>query len=308
MVTNTLSLYESPHPSHEAEENYNALIGIDSQKEKLLLTLSLLLDKSKLERWKEKHHKNGPPIVKKVRTGSPLVILSGDVGCGKTALANSIATPLAKMLNQRISVFETPSNIRGSGMVGELSNRITAAFAAAKSKLRDGKIGILIIDEADDIATSRAQNHAHHEDRAGLNVLIKQIDSIKRENCNLAVILITNRIHVLDPAVRRRASLQLYFDRPTGKNLHEIFNYIFDDIELKKDEIAELRKIVEEKEILYSFSDLIEKAGKQAIFQAIKNDEPFSFKHYKTALKSIEPSPVIEEASILTMNNNGKAT
>ncbi|MGG2362463.1 AAA family ATPase, partial [Salmonella enterica] len=87
--------------------------------------------------------------------------------------------------------------------VVEISNRITEAFTQAKSKVKGHDIGILIIDEADDLATDREQNQAHHEDRTGLNVLIKQIDTVGREKSNLAVILITNRLKVLDPAVVR---------------------------------------------------------------------------------------------------------
>ena len=58
----------------------------------------------------------------------PLIILSGEVGCGKTELANSIASPLAKKLDIIIKTYETPSNIRGSGRVGEISSRITGNF------------------------------------------------------------------------------------------------------------------------------------------------------------------------------------
>src|SRR5690606_12673165 len=129
-----------------------------------------------------------------------------DVGCGKTELANAIGSPLAKLLNKRIKCFETPSNIRRAGRVGEISNRITQAFDSVKMQLGKSEPGILIIDEADDLATSREQNQAHHEDRAGLNVLLKQIDSISREGYSISVILITNRLSVIDPAVIRRAT------------------------------------------------------------------------------------------------------
>jgi hypothetical protein len=48
------------------------------------------------------------------------------------------------------------------------------------AKARAAAVGraILVIDEADDLATGRGQTQAHHEDRAGVNVLIKQINQL----------------------------------------------------------------------------------------------------------------------------------
>lgn len=298
MVNNELRLSETVHPNRSAKEDYDSLICIDKNKEKLLTALATLLDKQKVQQWLNKHHPKGLGIEKNLLSASPLVILSGEVGCGKTALANSVATPLAEQLGCKIYQYETPSNIRGSGAVGEISNRITEAFESVKSKLGAEKKGILVIDEADDLATSRAQNQAHHEDRAGLNVLIKQIDLIAREHINLAVILITNRVSVFDPAVRRRTNLHLQFERPGQDELKTIFSFVLNGVKLKDEDVNELIAIASTREVPYSFSDLIQRAGKQSLYQAIKEDIPFDFEIYKSSLLAIEPSPLIEETSL----------
>ena len=74
-------------------------------------------------------------------------------GVGKTALAHAIGTPLAKALNKRVHSFETPSDIRGTGRVGEISSRITEAFTKAKTLMKGDDVGIFIIDEADDLCS-----------------------------------------------------------------------------------------------------------------------------------------------------------
>ncbi len=289
-----VDLFSSEHPNKGAEKQYAELIGIDENKSNLLSSLSLLLDNNKIEDWQSKHHKKEIAIVNQIYSGTPLVILSGDVGCGKTALAQSIATPLSIKLDKKITVFETPSNIRGSGLVGEISNRITEAFEQAKRKLGKDNPGILIIDEADDIATSRSQNQAHHEDRAGLNVLIKQIDLIRKENVNLAVILITNRVNALDPAVRRRTSLHLVFERPIGEKAKEVVKYILKDIEYDESKLEDVMNYIEGQDIPYSFSDLIHRVAKQAIYKAIEVDEPFTIDLFRATLETITPSPLID--------------
>ena len=54
----------------------------------------------------------------------------------------------------------------------------------------------------------------HHEDRAGVNAFIRGIDRIGNGRLPAAVIMCTNRLGALDPAVKRRAADILVFGRP----------------------------------------------------------------------------------------------
>lgn len=288
-----LKLHETIHPSNLGNKIFENLIAIEQQKEDLLSALDLFFDKSKIDNWQKKHHHSNLSFLNKITDGLPLIILAGDVGCGKTALANSVCSPIGKKLDKQIFCFETPSNIRGAGLVGEISNRITEAFSHVKMRLGKEKFGILIIDEADDLATNREQNQAHHEDRAGLNVLIKQIDLITREEVNLVVLLITNRVKVLDPAIIRRASQIITFERPNKEAREKIFNHLFEGVQLKDGDLEKLVEKTEIENILYSSSDLIQKIGKQTVLKAIQNDVPFSVELYLEVLLTVKPSPSI---------------
>lgn len=285
-------LQRNAHPLKSAQKSFDLLLGIDNQKNSLLDSLELFFNKSKVDAWHNKHHKEQLAFLGDVTNSSYLAILAGDVGCGKTALVQSIGTPLSNRLDKRVISFETPSNIRGGGRVGEISNRITDAFNQAKTGLKADEVGILIIDEADDLATDRDQNQAHHEDRAGLNVLIKQIDLIAREKIPLAVILITNRFKVLDPAAIRRATDVIQFVRPDDEARKLIFRYLFNGSNVTADSINEL-VTASRKDVPYSFSDLIQKVGKKALFMAVQSDVPFSKEIYLEVLARTSPSPQI---------------
>lgn len=298
MVNTALKLGEYQHPNKTAARAFKQLVGIDEQKQVLLDTLEFLLNRDRLQAWQKKHHKQGLPLLIQLQQADPLIILSGEVGCGKTALAQSIATPLAEILGQPVKVFETPSNIRGSGLVGEISNRITEAFEVFKSKVKDGETGLLIIDEADDIATNREQNEAHHEDRAGLNVLIKQIDSIRHIGKQLAVLMITNRIKVIDPAVLRRTSLHLIFERPKGKQLEALITSIMEGISYTKADIANIIEACDAHAIPYSSSDLIQRVAKQSLYTSLAMDVPLTSEQFVKTIKVMEPTPLLEKARI----------
>src|ERR1700733_4093928 len=114
-----LELQETKHPIAKANDSFNELVAIDDQKAGLLSMLRFFFDKSRFAKWQKKHGIHQSALLDKVMSGTPLIILEGDIGCGKTALANCIGTPLAKILDKRVIAFETPSNIRGSGRVGE---------------------------------------------------------------------------------------------------------------------------------------------------------------------------------------------
>lgn len=289
-----LQLIETRHPIEAAQYAYDSLVAIDVQKNALLGMLSFFFDKNRLEKWHKKHHHSKLAFLDNVVTGTPLIILEGDVGCGKTALANCIATPLGKLLDKRVFCFETPSNIRGGGKVGEISNRITEAFTLAKSKIKGHDAGLFIIDEADDLATDREQSQAHHEDKAGLNVLIKQIDSVAKEKANLAILLITNRLKALDPAVVRRATQVITFYRPDEEGRRKVFQSLLLGTKTTDKDLEELVKASEKKGKLFSFSDLIQKVGRQSLLKAIEEDRPFDKNILLEVLNMIEPSPSIK--------------
>ena len=289
-----LSLNQQNHPNTVAQQEFDYLVGIDEHKERLIDELLLILDQTSLQKWLERHHPKGLPLACRLRGRPPLVLLSGDVGCGKTALAQSVATPVAKKLDARLLSLETPSDIRGSGLVGEISARITAAFAQARAAVGKKRPGILIIDEADDLATSRAQMQAHHEDRAGLNVLVKQIDQLANDSeCRMAVILITNRADALDPAIRRRAALHLRFQRPSGDALRTLWSRILEGVQQTPEEFEMLVEAAGSATPLYSYSDLVERVANQALIHSWRRNVPVRADALLTALQAVEPSPMI---------------
>jgi len=288
------------HPKQFFQDTFDKLIGIEDQKNTLLLNLELIFNKEKIDKWLTRYHREGLWGISFLKKSAPLVILHGEVGCGKTELASSIATPLAALLKTRsINVIQSPSNIRGSGLVGEISNRITSITDKAISTAKEKNIPtILIFDEADDIATSRSQNQAHHEDRAGLNSLIKQVDKIGKSNVPLAVILITNRLSVLDPAIRRRASCEIQFNRPNELNIKIIFQTILKGIKYHESDLTDILGIYREKRIPFSYSDIVTKVYKPCVVKALNNNHEILISDIKLNLKESEPTPLLESGSL----------
>jgi SpoVK/Ycf46/Vps4 family AAA+-type ATPase len=288
-----LRLLETVHPTKEGMKDYEALLGIEEIKEALVDELTLILDRDRMAAWIKKHHPHGLGIVNRARSKAPLILLSGDVGCGKTALASCVASAVGKVIDHRIVCLETPSDIRGTGLVGELSTNVTEAFTQAKVKAKSIGRGILVIDEADDLATRRGQMQAHHEDRAGVNVLIKQIDQLATASAPMAVIMITNREDVLDPAVVRRAALRLKFHRPNDDARAAVFRHILEGTDTTDSQVRELVKLTD-KTPPYTFSDITDRIARLALRRAWKSNQPFGAALLKAAIAEVEPSPLMD--------------
>jgi len=290
-----LHLLENIHPDKDSQASFDALVGIDEQKRLLLDELVALLAPERLVKWEHRHHPKGIALAHRWKKATPLVLLSGEVGCGKTALAMAVGTPLAQELDRRIVVLETPSDLRGWGHVGEMSARITDAFRQARQRAKEIGAGLMVIDEADDVATARAQMQAHHEDRAGLNVLIKQIDHLARAKDPLAVLIITNRHAVLDPAVRRRTALHLTFARPDAKGREAVFVHLLAGVKVTPQRIRELVIASDRANTPFSYSDLIDRLARSVLREAQRRDAPVSIDLFLECLSTLEPSPLMAE-------------
>lgn len=261
--------HRQTYPDIDARTRLDRLVGLDEQKSRLTKILGLLVHPAGLETWANKHHPHASVLLDTVLRRPPLVILSGDVGSGKTELAETIGDAVARQEKIDITLFPLSLATRGKGQVGEMTQLLTAAIdytlAEAKklqgSRKSQGGI-ILLVDEADALAQSRESNQMHHEDRAGVNAFIRGIDRLAQAKVPAAVIMCTNRLSALDPAVRRRAADILAFTRPDTDQRRFVLKHRLEPLGLSP---AHLEGLVSStgvrkgQEVGFSFSDLTQR-------------------------------------------------
>lgn len=217
------------YPDFDAQERLAALVGLEDQKRRLAKILGLLVNADGLSAWAKNFHPAAESAVRAVMARPPLVVLAGDVGSGKSALAETIGDAVARQEEIEITLFPLSLSARGEGRVGEMTRLLSAAFEYTieqaknfnSSEGRSSGAVILLVDEADALAQSRETAQMHHEDRAGVNAFIRGVDRLGNGRLPAAVIMCTNRPGALDPAVRRRAAEILTFTRPDAKQRRE---------------------------------------------------------------------------------------
>ena len=284
-------------PDDKLAARAKTLLGFDQRYERVHDQLSLLLHAGELSTWNKKHHKGKLAICDLLAEQYPLVIFHGDVGTGKTAMAESIANRLVSESKAEDSVLYKLSNrVRGSGMVGEMGTLIAEAFRQVVQGAGKHRRAILIIDEGDSLGASRSQEHSHHEDKVAVNTLIQGIDDLRQFSGRIVVILCTNRLSVLDPAIRRRAGIIEPFNRPTDSERRQLLQMDLDALALPPKQIEELVKATGAKGSApsWTYSDIRTRLYPAAMSKAYPHHS-LTFDHLLEAANGLTASPVMED-------------
>ena len=159
-----------------------------------------------------------PEAFSKLGAGVPKgVLLGGPPGTGKTLLAKAIAgeagTPFLKVSGSQFVEL----------LVGVGAARVRELFEKARSL----KPSIIFIDEIDSIARARSSNNsmggANDEREQTLNQILTEMDGFQGDS-GVVVIAATNRIDILDPALKRagRFDRQITINNPNLKERQAI--------------------------------------------------------------------------------------
>lgn len=268
------------YPDPDAQRRLAALVGIDAIKARIIREAKILLDPAVLESWSDEHYERVLPVVAEVANRTPLVVLGGDVGTGKTELAESFPDAVARDMGIGVTLYPMSLSARGRGAVGEMTTLLTAAFeqvtqAATGGRDAGGRIRsavVLLIDEADALAQSRDLAQMHHEDRAGVNALIRGIDAFRRQELPVLTVMCTNRDGSIDPAVLRRAAAVLRFVRPNEAQRRHLLERELEGAGVNDDDLNELVRLTGPRDgraYGCTFSDLRQRFIVEAVLDAL---------------------------------------
>jgi SpoVK/Ycf46/Vps4 family AAA+-type ATPase len=295
------------YPDFEPQERLARLVGLDEHKARLTKIMGLLVNPAGLEAWAKKHHPGANGVLDSVLRRPPLVVLAGDVGSGKSELAETIGDAVARQEKIEITLFPLSLSTRGQGRVGEMTQLLSAAFdytAAEAGKLK-GASGrargavILLVDEADALAQSREASQMHHEDRAGVNAFIRGVDRLASGRLPAAVIMCTNRPGALDPAVKRRAADILTFARPDEAQRLAVLGAPLRQLGFSKpqiDAVVAATGSQNGREYGFTFSDLTQRLLPAIVLDAYPG-EPVSPPRAVEIVRTMVPTPPFQDGA-----------
>lgn len=256
---------EFPNPA--AQARMAALVGLDETRDRLVADAVVLMDPAFINDWSRRVHGEVIPAVDALLDRTPPFIFAGDVGVGKTELAEVLGQAISREADADVTLYPLSLTARGRGAVGEMTTLLTRAFERvskdfSRARRPDGKasaMAVLLVDEADALAQSRELAQMHHEDRAGVNALLRGVDGMRTDRLPVLTILCTNRLDAIDPAVRRRAAAIEIFERPDQAQRAVLLTRLLAGTKLQPDDIDELAAATgsaTDRNYGYTYSDL----------------------------------------------------
>lgn len=292
-------------PDIDLQERFGMLVGLDEQKSQLIRMLGLLVNPVGIIKWSERFHPDAKMVTDMVLRRPPLVVFAGDVGSGKSELANTIGDAVARQERIQITLLPLSLSARGQGRVGQMTQLISTAFEhalekAKKLKHESGKSNgavILLVDEADALAQSRESSQMHHEDKAGVNAFIRGVDSLGNGKLPVAVIMCTNRPNALDPAIKRRAADIYYFKRPNEIQRHAVLDAPLKALGLSDANIEEIVTLTGPKDganFGFTYSDLTQRLIPSIVLDAYPDNAIIPQRAVEISRKLV-PTPPFNE-------------
>src|SRR4051812_27050786 len=117
------AILELPNPN--AAKRFNQLVGLDDVKQYLIKEARILINPHLLEEWSKKHYKNKVPLVSAFENRSSLFVFAGDVGTGKTELAETFGDQIARLEKIPVTLYRLSLSTRGTGAVGEMTKLVS---------------------------------------------------------------------------------------------------------------------------------------------------------------------------------------
>lgn len=296
-------------PDPVRADRYARLVGVDPIKDRLRREAAILADPNALDRWAASHHPNAKhaSAFGLLRDRAPLMLFAGDVGSGKSALAESFGCDLATTLDVPVFLYRLKLTARGTGHVGEMTTLLSQAFETVSVEAKHGRaadgrlksVVIMVVDEADALVQSRGAAQMHHEDRAGVNAFLAGVDQFAGTGIPLLVVLCTNRLAAIDPAIHRRAAAIFEFGRPNRDQRRRVLADAFAGFDLDQavlDKLAELTGRSPDGPG-FTFSDLTQRLVPTEILRAYPS-EPLSEDLLLEVVHSMEPTPEFTEQAV----------
>ena len=137
----------------------------------------------------------------------------------------------------------------------------------------------------------------HHEDRAGVNAFIRGVDRLAEQGLPAAVILCTNRLSAVDPAVRRRAAEIFEFSRPNEEQRTAVLTKPLEEVGFTAKEIEQVVQMTGKAEKHaegFTYSDLTQRLLPTIVLDAYPN-KAITFKRTMEIVEVTKPTPAFQE-------------
>jgi SpoVK/Ycf46/Vps4 family AAA+-type ATPase len=280
---------------HAAAE-YDRLVGVP--KEEILADIETrMLGREWLWRWSRQHYGAVIPGATSAASSTPLLLLAGDPGTGKSVLLRTAATLLAHRLNAPILFVQLNARLRGEGIQGKAGTDVVGVLdQLAKASLESSMPALILLDEADSVVGSRSSQDGSSgafENVAIVNAVIDGLDRIfSRSDARLVFTLATNLVGRIDPAVTRRATIYT-FSRPSKEDRRTIVEVAFQGV-VARPSVDEINNALDRSGLPLTAADVLNQVVDRAIREAAQRNRPLDVARVIELARKAVATPIVD--------------
>lgn len=162
------------------------------------------------------------------------LLLYGPPGCGKTMIAEGIASEFIEKLDRDVVFMQVAGSDILSKMQGESEQNVRKIFEDAREKAGSNGFVVLFFDEVENLVQDRSADRVQSSRVSITNEFLTQMNQIEE---NVMVIGATNLPFKIDSAAARRFHTKLFCPHPDADEMARKWRQSLEDVELKRDDI-----------------------------------------------------------------------
>jgi len=279
------------YPDDRAATRYAALVGMDDVKSRLHNELALRLAPERLAEWS--HRYGLQKLVSDLspdQSRAPVIVLVGDSGTGKTALAESLGDPLARSLRVGLRGYRIGTHPSSAQQLERALNPTSCVQVAGVQSSPGGHI--FICDQHYALGSVPVDRYPPGPDPTAVAQVLQAAEALAGRGESAVVILCVSHPTQIDPTARRLSLEPFLLTRPDAGQREIVLRRLTGGLSVTEAELVRLVRSTGPRDGTpgYTYGDLVQRLMHAAILESYP-DRPLTAATLIGVARRLSPTP-----------------
>jgi len=281
------------YPDDRAATRYAALVGMEDVKSRLHNELAVKLAPERLADWSDRYgHQKLVSELSPAQSLAPVIVLLGDSGTGKTALAESLGDPLARSLRVGMRGYRISTHPSSAQELERALNPTACVQVTGIQPTPSIRGHIFICDQHYAQGTVPVDRYHGGPRPAAVARALQTAEALAARGEAAVVIVCVSHSTQIDPAVRRLSLEPLLLTRPNAAQRETVLRRLTVGLPVTDAELVRLVRSTGPRDGTpgYTYGDLVQRLMHAAILESYP-DRPLTAATLIAVARRLSPTP-----------------